>query len=118
MILPKWYFYRGNSNDLDFIKARMSHIPKDMQKAVANEYEVIFCGGKPVAMAAGRKKANEYLHELAKKYRNDRSSGALERHRESMISMTESKPTAKRQSNSLVAYKGKGKRPAHLTIKL
>lgn len=118
MILPKWYFYRGHASDLDFIKARMSHIPKELQKSVASEYEVIFCNGKPVAMAAGRKEANEYIHELAKKHRKDRGSDALERHRESMINMTESKPTAKRQDNSLVAYKGNNTRPAHLTIKL
>lgn len=117
MILPKWYFYRGHCSDLDFIKARMSHIPKEKQQAVADEYEKLFCDGKPVAKAAGRKKANEHLHNLAKQYRQERSPGALERHKQQMIEMSDAKKQVK-QINSSVAYKGNGTRPAHLTIKL
>ena len=117
MILPKWYFYRGHCSDLDFIKARMSHIPKEKQQSVADEYERLFCDNQPVAMAAGRKKANEYLHGLAKQYRQERSPDALDRHKQQMIEMSGTKKPVK-QSNSSVAYKGNGTRPSHLTIKL
>lgn len=117
MILPKWYFYRGHCSDLEFIKARMSHIPKELQQSVSDEYERLFCNGKPVAMARGRKQANEYLHELAKKYRQERSPGALDRHRQQMIEMSDTKKQAK-QSSSAVAYKGRGLRPPHIKIEL
>lgn len=117
MILPKWYFYRGHCNDLDFIKARMSHIPKEKQQSVSDEYERLFCDGQPVAKAAGRKKANEYLHNIAKQYRQERSPDALERHKQQMIEMSDTKKKVKQGANS-VAYVGNGTRPAHLTIKL
>lgn len=117
MILPKWYFYRGHCNDLDFIKARMSHIPKEKQQSVSDEYERLFCDNQPVAKAAGRKQANEYLHSVAKQYRQERTPDALERHKQQMIEMSDTKKQVK-QGASSVAYKGNGTRPAHLTIKL
>lgn len=117
MILPKWYFYRGHCSDLDFIKARMSHIPKEKQQGVSDEYERLFCDNQPVAMAVGRKQANEYLHELAKQYRQERSPDALDRHKQQMIEMSGNKKPVKHSNNS-VAYKGRGLRPKHMKIEL
>lgn len=99
MILPKWYYYRAGKSDRQFIEARMSHIPADKQQAVADEYERLYGVNGYRNVKEGRKAANTYLHEEAKKHQQERSPEAYQRHLDKMRSMVE-KPKAKKVQTS------------------
>jgi hypothetical protein len=57
---------RGRPSDRGFVKKRMAHIPDNEKQRVCEEYERIY-----LAKGSGfRKKANEFLHGEAVKYRD------------------------------------------------
>jgi len=64
MIYPKYYYQRGKESDRDWILVRMRVIPESMKQEVADKYEKLYRTEKD-----GRKKANTYLHNIAKEYR-------------------------------------------------
>lgn len=70
MIMPK-YFFRCYvvGSDFEFIKKRMSVIPAEHQQKVADRYEKIFRKGEGWK-GRNRKKANTFLHKIARQYRN------------------------------------------------
>ena len=68
MMMPEFYHGRLRTNtDKQWIMSRMRWIPLDKQKAVADKYSHIFLSEK----SFGRKKANEYLQQEAKMYREE-----------------------------------------------
>ena len=60
---PKFYHQDRWGSDRDWIFARLKYIPDDMREQVSEEYTRLF-------LTTGRKEANTYLHNLAKKYRD------------------------------------------------
>lgn len=95
MKLPKWYYYRAGESDLEFIEVRMRHIPKHLREKVSDEYERLYLQNGHIHVKDGRKAANTYLHELARKYQCERSPDALQRHHEEMTRLSskqENKP--------------------------
>lgn len=70
MIMPLYFYscYVGGS-DLDFIEQRMFAIPEEHQQKIADRYEKIFRSGKGWK-GKNRKKANTFLHKIAKYHRN------------------------------------------------
>ena len=66
MIYPLFYHYSNFGSDRDFVLARMAVIPDNLQQEVSDEYDKLFRSKDPDR----RKKANEYLHSIASKYRN------------------------------------------------
>lgn len=99
MILPKWYYYRAGKSDRGFIEVRMSHIPADKQKEVADEYERLYGVNGYRTVKEGRRAANEYLHNLARQYQKERSPDSLQRHLDNMRTMVE-KPKVKKVPTS------------------
>lgn len=65
-IYPLRYFYGRWRSDRDFILKRMRAIPAEKQQEIADRYEEIFLSDDPDS----RKKANEFLHDVAAKYRD------------------------------------------------
>jgi hypothetical protein len=55
----------GQPSDRGFIEKRMAHIPAGEKQRVCEEYEKIHLAKRPQF----RKKANEFLHKEATKYR-------------------------------------------------
>ena len=70
MIIPLYYFscYIKGS-DIDFIEQRITVIPERHQQKIADRYEKIFRRGKGWK-GRNRKKANTFLHKIARHYRN------------------------------------------------
>lgn len=99
MILPKWYYYRAGKSDRGFIEARMSNIPADKQQAVADEYELLYGMNGYRNVKEGRKAANTYLHEEARKYQQERTPESYQRHLDKMRSMVD-KPKVKKVPTS------------------
>ena len=64
---PKWYYYRAGVSDLNFIMARMAHIPVELQKEVSEKYESLYLQGGHSDVRKGRKEANTYLHKYARR---------------------------------------------------
>lgn len=63
---PHLYYQRGSTSDKKFVLSRMAVIPQDLKEQVSREYMAF----QPVLGGEHRRKANEWLHELASKYRN------------------------------------------------
>ena len=65
-IMPEMYYYRGRrASDRDWIESRMTCIPGDKQKGVADEYSRLFLSNPKRA----RETANRYLNGIALEYR-------------------------------------------------
>ncbi len=63
---PTKYHYRNkNDSDKKFILTRMAWIPKELKDSISNQYEKLYSVGKN----NGRRIANNFLHEVAKKYK-------------------------------------------------
>jgi len=63
MQYPLYYFYRKNESDKGFVLARMSVIPGKYKQRVCDRYDALFRG------ESSRKKANTYLHRVARWFR-------------------------------------------------
>tara|TARA_R100000541_G_scaffold13334_1_gene22250 strand:- start:667 stop:1029 length:363 start_codon:yes stop_codon:yes gene_type:complete len=101
MIYPKHYFYRGGVSDKGFILTRMAHIPPSKQQEVSDKYEALYLQNGNVDVALGRKEANTYLHNEARKYQAERTPGAYNRHLEKMKGMVkQDKPQPKKPTAS------------------
>lgn len=109
MILPKWYYYRAGESDRTFIETRMRHIPADIQSEVCEKYESLYMQNGHIHVKDGRKEANTYLHELARKYQRERSPDALQRHHDEMerLSSESKSKTAKRGAQMPSTSEGK-----------
>lgn len=64
VVYPKFYYCRGKKSDRDWILSRMSVVPKDKQKEVAEQYESLYM----CADNQSRKRANTWLDGIAREY--------------------------------------------------
>lgn len=71
---PKWYYYRAGNSDLKFIMARMAHIPIELQKEVSEKYESLYLQNGHVDVREGRREANTYLHNYARRMQGNNIS--------------------------------------------
>ena len=62
---PRLWHQRGKDCDIKKILARMAVIPEHLKDSISHEYERIYTSSKTEA----RRKANEYLHSEAIKYK-------------------------------------------------
>ena len=60
---PLFFYCKKDVTDYPWIMSRMKVIPEEFRKGVSNKYENIYLRG------GGRGAANEYLNEVATKYR-------------------------------------------------
>jgi hypothetical protein len=73
---PRFYFdgnyeaLGGIKSDRQFILDRMAHIPPEKQHEISLRYEVIYRSAGP----DNRQKANEFLHETACHYREEKKN--------------------------------------------
>lgn len=101
MIYPIRYYYRGGVSDKKFILARMAHIPEDKQQEVSDHYDKLYMQDGSIRVAKGRKEANIYLHNEARKYQAERTPDAYNRHLEKMKGMVKrDHPTVKKKMSS------------------
>jgi len=101
MIYPIRYYYRGGVSDKDFILARMSHIPPSKQQEVSYHYDKLYMQNGAVNVKNGRKEANTYLHNEARKYQAERTPDAYQRHLDKMKAMVnQDKPKHKKPTSS------------------
>lgn len=101
MIYPIRYYYRGGVSDKDFILTRMAHIPPDKQQEVSDHYDKLYMQNGSVNVTQGRKEANTYLHNEARKYQTERTPDAYQRHLDKMKSMVkQDKPKPKKPTSS------------------
>ena len=87
MIYPIRYYYRGGVSDKDFILTRMAHIPPSKQQEVSDTYDKLYMQNGSINVSVGRKEANTYLHNEARKYQAERYPDAYNRHLEKMKGM-------------------------------
>ena len=66
---PLFYHYRKGASDRRWIEKRMSWVPESKRFEVSREYERLY-------KSMGRKQANEFIHDLAKEYREARKGGS------------------------------------------
>ena len=59
---PLFYFQRGKESDINWILARMAYIPLNKQEEVSDQYVKLF------QEKNGRRKANEYLNNVAREW--------------------------------------------------
>lgn len=90
MIYPIRYYYRGGVSDKDFILTRMAHIPPNKQQEVSDTYDKLYMQNGGVNVAKGRKEANTYLHNEARKYQAERTPDVYQRHLDKMKGMVKS----------------------------
>ena len=101
MIYPIRYYYRGGVSDKDFILTRMAHIPPNKQQEVSDTYDKLYMQNGSINVSVGRKEANTYLHNEARKYQAERTPDAYNRHLEKMKNMTrKEQPVIKKQTSS------------------
>lgn len=70
---PKFYHYKKDESDRDWVLQRMAYIPIEIQEEVANNYEKLF-----LETGSGRRAANTYLNDTAKeqyKIHKERANG-------------------------------------------
>ena len=67
-IYPIWYFNKKPNSDKDFILARMSVIPVNHKKNIADRYERIYQNKKT---NGNRKRANTFLNKIARWFYNE-----------------------------------------------
>lgn len=96
MIYPIRYYYRGGVSDKDFILTRMAHIPPSKQQEVSDTYDKLYMQNGSINVSVGRKEANTYLHNEARKYQAERSPDAYNRHLEKMKGMVKRGGTEKK----------------------
>ena len=112
----------------------MSFIPKAHQKAIADEYERIYCKNGVTYPGEQRKLANRYLVNEAKKYgfdpaqnksRSDSYNDELSPKTNEILDgikarlgIKEKKHQAEKACTHDVGYKGNGSRPAGMRIDL
>ena len=68
VVLPRFYYYRRDKSDRDWIESRMIEIPESKRQEVADEYERRYM----TRNGGDRKTANTYIHHVALEYRQDR----------------------------------------------
>ena len=73
-IYPIFYFNKKPNSDKDFILKRMSVIPLEHKRKIADRYEIIY--QKPTT-TNNRKRANTFLNKLAKYFYNKTTSRRL-----------------------------------------
>ena len=101
MIYPIRYYYRGGVSDKDFILARMAHIPPSKQQEVSDHYDKLYMQNGGINVKNGRKEANTYLHNEARKYQAERTPDAYQRHLDKMKAMVnQDKPKHKKPTSS------------------
>jgi len=108
MIYPIRYYYRGGVSDKDFILARMAHIPSSKQQEVSDHYDKLYMQNGGINVKNGRKEANTYLHNEARKYQAERTPDAYQRHLDKMKGMVnQDKPKPKKPTSSGVIVNAK-----------
>lgn len=101
MIYPIHYYYRGGVSDKSFILTRMAHIPPSKQQEVSDTYDKLYMQNGSINVSVGRKEANTYLHNEARKYQAERTPDAYNRHLEKMKGMVkQDKPKPKKPTSS------------------
>ena len=65
---PLFWYQRGKDSDRNWIFKMLHFIPDSKKQEVSDQYEKLFFGP-----GNGRKKANEFLHGVAKEYRTNAS---------------------------------------------
>jgi len=101
MIYPIRYYYRGGVSDKNFILTRMAHIPPSKQQEVSDHYDRLYMQNGGVNVAKGRKEANTYLHNEARKYQAERTPDAYNRHLKKMKGMIkQEQPKVKKPTSS------------------
>lgn len=79
----------------------MAHIPPNKQQEVSDHYDRLYMQNGGVNVTKGRKEANTYLHNEARKYQAERTPDAYNRHLEKMKGMVKSKqPVVKKPVSS------------------
>lgn len=79
----------------------MAHIPPNKQQEISDTYDRLYMQNGGVNVAKGRKEANTYLHNEARKYQAERSPDAYNRHLEKMKGMVKKdKPQTKKPTSS------------------
>ena len=69
---PKYYFCKRGHSDRSWIFSRIKHIPEHRQQEVADNYEHIYL----TTPINARRKANEYLNNVAREYNDSRARNA------------------------------------------
>ena len=87
MITPKFYFCRGGVSDRKDIERCMIHIPEGKQQQVCDEYERRYLMNGHINVSEARERANKWLGDVARKYKDERSPDALQRHLDNMKDM-------------------------------
>jgi hypothetical protein len=96
---PRLWHQRGRECDIKFILSRMAVIPEHLKDSISHEYERIYTSSKTEA----RRKANEYLHGEAIKYKQKPKSDVRinaeppKQAREPLNRKIDTKPTTERE---------------------
>lgn len=75
-IYPIWHFCSPNDNDHQWILKRMSVIPLEHKRKIADRYEIIYQNKNTTG---NRLRANTFLNKLAKWFYNESKKPKLRR---------------------------------------